>query len=112
MPAREFHEFTDPDGGMVWKVDISFLTSRWGCIFGQGCPGIYPPGSGKSSTHGGCCTLGVYLDSGGNYDRTADALIIHRSTLRYRLGRIREVSGRDVADPDSRLNLHLSLIHI
>lgn len=54
-------------------------------------------------------TLGVYLDSGGNYDRTADALIIHRSTLRYRLGRIREVSGRDIADPDSRLNLHIAI---
>ncbi|WP_308796387.1 PucR family transcriptional regulator [Agromyces silvae] len=53
-------------------------------------------------------TLGVYLDAGGNYDRTAKALIIHRSTLRYRLGRIREVSGRDVADPDSRLNLHIA----
>jgi sugar diacid utilization regulator len=54
-------------------------------------------------------TLGVYLDSGGNYDRTADALIIHRSTLRYRLGRIREVSGRDVSDPESQLNLHVAI---
>lgn len=62
MPAREFQEFTDPGSGMVWKVDISFLVSRWGCIFAQGCPGIYPAGSGKASAHGGCCTLGVYLD--------------------------------------------------
>ena len=54
-------------------------------------------------------TLSVYLDSGGNYDRAADALIIHRSTLRYRLGRIRELSGRDLADPDSRLNLHIAV---
>lgn len=54
-------------------------------------------------------TLTVYLDSGGNYDRTADALMVHRSTLRYRLGRIREVTGRDLADPDSRLNLHIAV---
>jgi sugar diacid utilization regulator len=54
-------------------------------------------------------TLGVYLEMGGNYDRTAGALIIHRSTLRYRLGRIRELSGRDLADPDSRLNLHVAI---
>jgi sugar diacid utilization regulator len=54
-------------------------------------------------------TLTVYLDSGGNYDRTADSLIIHRSTLRYRLGRIRELSGRDLTDPDSRLNLHIAV---
>lgn len=54
-------------------------------------------------------TLGMYLDAGGNYDRTADALVIHRSTLRYRLRRIREVSGRDVTDPESRLNLHVAI---
>ncbi|WP_240747012.1 helix-turn-helix domain-containing protein [Microbacterium sp. K24] len=54
-------------------------------------------------------TLSAYLDSGGNYDRTAIALTIHRSTLRYRLGRIREVSGRDLTDPDSRLNLHIAV---
>ncbi|WP_271176828.1 PucR family transcriptional regulator [Leifsonia poae] len=54
-------------------------------------------------------TLTVYLDSGGNYDRTANSLIIGRSTLRYRLSRIREVSGRDLADPDSRLNLHIAV---
>ncbi|NYK09503.1 PucR family transcriptional regulator [Leifsonia naganoensis] len=54
-------------------------------------------------------TLTVYLDAGGNYDRTADALTIGRSTLRYRLGRIREMSGRDLTDPDSRLNLHLAV---
>ncbi|MEN0084238.1 MAG: helix-turn-helix domain-containing protein [Leifsonia sp.] len=54
-------------------------------------------------------TLAAYLDSGGNYDRTAEALVIHRSTLRYRLRRIREVSGRDLGDPESRLNLHVAV---
>lgn len=53
-------------------------------------------------------TLARYLDFGGNYDQTADALNIHRSTLRYRLGRIREISGRDLQDVDTRLNLHLA----
>jgi hypothetical protein len=36
-------------------------------------------------------TLAVYLDHGGNYDNTAHALVIHRSTLRYRLHRIRDI---------------------
>ena len=54
-------------------------------------------------------TLTLYLDSGGHYDRTADALMIHRSTLRYRLGKIRELSGRDLSDPDHRLNLHIAV---
>jgi sugar diacid utilization regulator len=54
-------------------------------------------------------TLAAYLDAGGNYDATATALIIHRSTLRYRLGRIRELCGRDFSDPDVRLNLHVAI---
>jgi DNA-binding PucR family transcriptional regulator len=54
-------------------------------------------------------TLGVYLDQGGNYDATAAALHIHRSTLRYRLGRIRDLSGHDLADVDTRLNLHVAV---
>ncbi len=54
-------------------------------------------------------TLGVYLDHGGNYDDTAAALHIHRSTLRYRLQRIRELSGHDLTHPDTRLNLHVAV---
>lgn len=53
-------------------------------------------------------TLSHYLDSGGNYDQTAKSLNIHRSTLRYRLGRIRDISGRDLQDVEARLNLHLA----
>jgi hypothetical protein len=54
-------------------------------------------------------TLGTYLDHGGNYDDTAAALHIHRSTLRYRLQRIRELTGYDLTDPDTRLNLHVAV---
>jgi hypothetical protein len=54
-------------------------------------------------------TLGAYLDHGGNYDDTAAALHIHRSTLRYRLQRIRELSGHDLTHADTRLNLHVAV---
>jgi sugar diacid utilization regulator len=53
-------------------------------------------------------TLSGYLDCGGKYDSAASQLAIHRSTLRYRLGRIRDISGRDLADPDTRFNLQLA----
>ncbi|HEY4019814.1 MAG TPA: helix-turn-helix domain-containing protein [Pseudonocardiaceae bacterium] len=53
-------------------------------------------------------TLTYYLECGGNYDDTASALTIHRSTLRYRLGRIRELTQLDLNDVDSRLNLHVA----
>jgi sugar diacid utilization regulator len=51
-------------------------------------------------------TLSRYLESGGNYDRAAEALDIHRSTLRYRLQRIREITGRDITDVDVSFHLH------
>jgi sugar diacid utilization regulator len=53
-------------------------------------------------------TLAKYFDCGGNYDETAAALSIHRSTLRYRLQRIREISDRDLTDVDTRLNLQVA----
>lgn len=53
-------------------------------------------------------TLTQYFDCGGNYDKTARALAIHRSTLRYRLQRIQEVSGRRLNDVESRLNLQVA----
>ena len=53
-------------------------------------------------------TLAQYLECGGNYDETDDTLVIHRSTLRYRLQRIREVTGLELNDVDSRFNLHVA----
>jgi DNA-binding PucR family transcriptional regulator len=53
-------------------------------------------------------TLSQYYDSRGNYDETAAALRIHRSTLRYRLQRIRELTGHDLGAVDSRLNLEVA----
>lgn len=53
-------------------------------------------------------TLSVYLERGGNYNASAEALVVHRSTMKYRLQRIRELSGHDLNDPDSRFNLQLA----
>jgi hypothetical protein len=41
-------------------------------------------------------------------DASAKALVVYRSTLKSRLQRIRELSGHDVNDPDSRFNLQLA----
>ncbi|MGW2822776.1 PucR family transcriptional regulator [Streptomyces sp. NPDC001443] len=53
-------------------------------------------------------TLARYFDCGGNYNETADFLAIHRSTLRYRLQRIRDISGHDLANVEDRLNLQVA----
>lgn len=53
-------------------------------------------------------TLARYFDSGCNYDEAAAVLSVHRSTLKYRLKRIREILGRDPHDGSARLDLHLA----
>jgi hypothetical protein len=54
-------------------------------------------------------TLAAYLDSGAAQQATADALGIHVSTLKYRLGRIEAVTGRDLSAPDVRFQLQVAL---
>ena len=54
-------------------------------------------------------TLETYLDAGGNSVQTADSLHIHRSTLNYRLARIKEICAVDLSSPDTRLNLQIAL---
>ena len=53
-------------------------------------------------------TLSHYLDRGGNYEATAGSLIVHRNTLKYRLQRIRQISGLDLSDPEVCFNLQLA----
>ncbi len=54
-------------------------------------------------------TLRAFLESGGSQVDASSRLGIHRNTLAYRLRRIGELIGRDVADPGSWLTLHLAL---
>jgi hypothetical protein len=54
-------------------------------------------------------TLFQYLECGGNYAAAANALVIHRSTLRYRLRRIRDIGHIDLSNVDSKLNLHVAV---
>jgi DNA-binding PucR family transcriptional regulator len=53
-------------------------------------------------------TLAQYFDSGCNIDQAAAVLSIHRSTLKYRLKRVRELLGQDLNDGSTRLDLHLA----
>jgi hypothetical protein len=54
-------------------------------------------------------TAAAYLDNAGNVQRAAAELRIHRQTLYYRLQRIEELTGLDLADGRDRLTLHLAL---
>lgn len=54
-------------------------------------------------------TAEVWLDRAGSPQRAAAELVVHRQTLYYRLGRIAELTGLDLADGGDRLALHLAL---
>ena len=54
-------------------------------------------------------TLRVFLDRAGNIPAAADELHVHRTTLYYRLDRIRALAGLDLDDGRVRLALHVGL---
>jgi hypothetical protein len=55
--TREWIEFFDPaDADHQIRADLTWLCSRWTCIFGRGCHGTI---QGQEST--GCCNHGAYF---------------------------------------------------
>jgi DNA-binding PucR family transcriptional regulator len=54
-------------------------------------------------------TLRAFLSHDGQFGATASALHVHVNTLRNRLAKITELTGRDVARTDDRVDLYLAL---
>ncbi len=55
--ARVWVEFVDPaDADQLFRCDLTWLTSNWLCIYGNGCGGIV-----KDRANDGCCTLGAHF---------------------------------------------------
>ena len=48
------------DGDTVWRIDRSFVTSNWTCIWGRGCQGILEHPAPELGQ--GCCSVGAELD--------------------------------------------------
>ncbi|MEY9487121.1 hypothetical protein RKD26_002915 [Streptomyces calvus] len=66
--ARAWVEFPDPaDDEQVFRCDLTWLTSRWNCIFGSGCQGIQ---AGRADD--GCCTLGAHFSDEDDEERVAE----------------------------------------
>jgi hypothetical protein len=66
---RWWVEFTDPaEPAQRLRCDLTWLTSSWQCIFGQGCPGIY-----ADRPDDGCCTLGAHLTDDDDLARVSEA---------------------------------------
>ncbi|MFD9468533.1 helix-turn-helix domain-containing protein [Streptomyces goshikiensis] len=54
-------------------------------------------------------TLRAWLAHHGSWDRTAAALGVHRNTVRQRVARCTALLGRDLDDPDTRMELWFAL---
>lgn len=54
-------------------------------------------------------TLDRFLSSGGRWQETAAALHVHVNTLRHRLRRVEELTGRDLASMENRVDLWIAL---
>lgn len=64
---RAWVEFVDPaEEEQVFRCDLTWLTSRWTCIFGRGCQGIY-----ADRPDDGCCTLGAHFSDEDDEKRVA-----------------------------------------
>ncbi|MER8045717.1 hypothetical protein [Streptomyces sp. NPDC094032] len=64
---RAWVEFPDPDDAeQVYRCDLTWLTSRWTCIFGNGCQGIQ-----EGRADDGCCTLGAHFSDEDDEKRVA-----------------------------------------
>ncbi|MEV6526613.1 hypothetical protein AB0M43_32240 [Longispora sp. NPDC051575] len=67
---REWIEFADPaDAEHMVRADLTWLLSRWTCIFGRGCHGITPGGSPD-----GCCSHGAFFTDDDDEQRVKAAV--------------------------------------
>jgi hypothetical protein len=71
-PTREWVSFDDPkEDGRRWQIDVTFLTSSWQCIFGNGCQGVLTEPTPEMVQ--GCCSYGAHFTNRKDRDRVVRA---------------------------------------
>jgi hypothetical protein len=87
------------DGDVTWRLDRSFLTSNWTCIWGRGCKGILDVPAEELNQ--GCCSIGAEL-ADAEEAMTISALA---ATLDHDLFQHRDaIDDDDVFSDDTRTN--------
>lgn len=70
-PAREWVTFADPvETQRQWRVDVTFLSSSWECIYGCGCQGTLTEPSPEFEQ--GCCSYGAHFADRADRDHVVD----------------------------------------
>jgi hypothetical protein len=57
--AHEWISFDDVEEDRTWVFDVTFLLSRWSCIFGAGCQGVLT--GPAADLVQGCCSYGAHF---------------------------------------------------
>jgi sugar diacid utilization regulator len=105
------------DAPIVWSTRstpqsyaalLDLLPERITSAFGRG---LLSPLVDYDVRHGSdlVLTLRVFLDASGGWQQAATALHVHVNTLRYRIGRIEELTQRDLSRMRDRVDLFLAL---
>jgi hypothetical protein len=69
--AHEWISFEDPEELRTWVFDVTFLLSRWTCIFGHGCQGVLTGPAPELEQ--GCCSYGAHFTDDDDVERVKAA---------------------------------------
>jgi hypothetical protein len=103
--TRDWVEFVDPADAEHWiRADLTWLCSRWTCIFGRGCHGVVE-GRGDD----GCCSHGAFFSDKADEKRVrrfaeqlGPADWQHRGRAQTKSGRLAIVDKDSVGDDENR----------
>lgn len=71
MASDDVHEWISIEvDGETYQFDLTFLTSSWRCIYGEGCPGIEEAPAPEAEL--GCCSHGAHFVDKADRKRVAD----------------------------------------
>jgi len=87
------------DGDVRWVFDTEFLTSRWTCIWGRGCLGIYDQPAEHLGE--GCCSIGAHL---GDEDEARNISALAAMIPRRRFQHAPDADAGGIFSDDTRLH--------
>jgi purine catabolism regulator len=75
------------------------------------CQSVLGPVEGDEGEYGDelLRSLDVFIEQNGHWERAAQALYCHRHTLRYRIKRVEQLTGRDFSQARDRIEFWLAL---
>lgn len=98
LDLHEWVSFEDPEEARTWTFDVTFLLSRWTCIFGRGCKGVLAEDA--TALAQGCCSHGAHFSDDADRERVEEVVATlgaeewqHRRTGRRLGATVQDASG-------------------